>query len=92
MISDLKKALDKIYSINMFSGNGWDEVSEKCGTIKNKSRVGAASDIELADGFIDFQDIWYYDNDVVYEELTEKQQNSIEEILLTRWSDYLLDD
>jgi len=82
-----KDAMKRIHSIDMFSKRAWKEINEKCGDISKD-----ADSKDIADGFIDFQITWYEDNDVDRDYLTEKQCDELDEILVNRYADYLLDD
>lgn len=88
MSNDIKaSALEKIQTIDMFSKEGWKEVHKKCRHITPND-----SDRELADGFIDFQIIWYDDNDLIYEDFNDEEREELENDLLHRYTDYLLHD
>lgn len=82
-----KDAMKRIQSIDMFSKAAWKEIHEKCGDISKD-----ADSEELANGFIDYQFTWYEDNGVDQDYLTEKQCQELDEILLNRYTDYLLHD
>ena len=92
-MSELKTVMDKIYTLDMFSKEGWEEVRKKCGGVREMNDRGSATDAYLADAFIDFQVIWCDDNFVDYwEDFNDNQRTALDAILLTRYSDYLLHD
>jgi len=80
----IEKVLERVWTIDMFSKDGWKRVHEACAHISSSS-----DDIELADAFIEYQNIWYEDNDLYEWDVSE---DKVRDILLTRFSDYLLGD
>lgn len=50
----------QVYSIRMFSDEGWKELHKRCGDI-----APGVDEETLADGFIDFQLIWIDDNELM---------------------------
>lgn len=83
----VKKALAKINSIDMFSKEGWAQVHKCCRAISKDDDESI-----LANGFSDFLITWYEDNDIAYEDVTGKEHEEIQELLLDRYVDYLLHD
>jgi len=85
--SHVKKALKNIQTMDMFSADGWERVQ------KALRKVTRDSDNDvLAEGNTDFIIIWYEDNDIDYGDVTQKKEDEINDILLERFVDYLLDD
>ena len=85
--SHVKKALKNIQTMDMFSADGWKRVQ------KALRKVTRDSDNDvLAEGNTDFIIIWYEDNDIDYGDVTQKKEDEINDILLERFVDYLLDD
>jgi len=85
--SHVKKALKNIQTMDMFSADGWKRVQ------KALRKVTRDSDNDvLAEGNTDFLIIWYEDNDIDYGDVTQKKEDEINDILLERFVDYLMND
>lgn len=84
-MNNLKAAMDKIQTIDMFSKDGWEEVHKACKGVTTDS-----DDIELANGFIDFTIVWFKDNNIG--DLDGVEEQNIHDLLLPRYTDYLIHD
>jgi len=85
--SHVKKALKNIQTMDMFSADGWKRVQKALHKVTRDSD----SDV-LAEGNTDFIIIWYEDNDIDYGDVTQKKEDEINDILLERFVDYLMND
>lgn len=84
-----KKLKEKACTIKMFSKEGWKEVNEnQC----IKVCTPYSFDRDLGDGFVSFQQIFYEDNNLGWGDLTEKQEEDLEGLLVNRFSEYLIGD
>lgn len=90
MNASAKKALAKIDSIEMFSKDGWKRVHKECGHLQNAPHLH--SDIALAQGFAEYQNIWFEDNDIDDDNWSEEDEKNTEKMLLSRFVDYLQRD
>lgn len=81
-------ALSRIYSIDMFTKEGWKIVHEGCD--ETRERQKEVSNEDLATCFLDYLLTWYEDNEVTLDDFEDEED--VDAILIMRFTDYLLYD